>query len=248
MFGHEKGAFTGALQTRKGCFELADRGTLFLDEIGEMPSRLQSKLLRVLEDGRVQRVGAEREVQVDARIVAATNADLEKKIEGGGFRSDLYFRLNVFQIPIPPLRERTEDLPALVQTFAQGFAEAEGRPPAVFTDEAMASLIAHDWPGNVRELRNVVHRALIVAEGKEVRASLLPLAMPSALAPGDGGDPHVVRIPLGTSIADAERELILRTLESHRGNKTRAAATLGISTKTLYTKLARYGEHEVGNG
>jgi DNA-binding NtrC family response regulator len=245
MFGHEKGAFTGAVQARKGCFELAHEGTLFLDEIGDMPPRLQSKLLRVLESGTFQRVGGEREMHVDVRIVTATNAPLEQLIESGSFRKDLYFRLNVFHIALPPLRDRRDDIPLLVEQFIQQIAENEEADPAVFADETLELLRSHDWPGNVRELRNVVHRATIVSGGKEVRPTHLPPQIRPQISV-DGGSDNALTIPIGVSIADVEKEMILRTLEAYDGNKTRTAATLGISTKTLYTKLQRYGEHPGG--
>jgi len=246
MFGHEKGAFTGALQSRKGCFELAHGGTLFLDEIGDMPMRLQSKLLRVLENGTFHRVGGEREQKVDVRLITATNAPLEQRIAEGSFRQDLYFRINVFPIELPPLRDRVEDIPLLVERFCRMFADEHGTAPKVLSEDALDLLRAHDWPGNVRELRNVIQRASIVS----VDGEITPATLPSTVAPkvpSISSDEGTLAIPLGTSIADVERELVLATLAAHKGNKTRTAHVLGISPKTLYAKLERYGAHKRGN-
>lgn len=242
MFGHEKGAFTGALQARRGCFELADGGTLFLDEIGEMPIRLQSKLLRVLENGSFHRVGGEREMRADVRLITATNAPLKSLIDKGEFRQDLYFRVNVFPIELPPLRERSEDIPLLIDRFTRLLAEGEDIPVKVFSDEALELLMAWNWPGNVRELRNVIHRANIVCNGSEIQPAHLPAQLQPRVRPSTNSEDGLV-IPVGTSIAEAEKAMILRTLKAYGGNKSKTAATLGISTKTLYTKLQRYGEH-----
>ena len=245
MFGHEKGAFTGAISARRGCFELADGGTLFLDELGEMPVHLQSKLLRVLENGVFKRVGGEREITVDVRIIAATNADLEERLASGEFRRDLYFRLNVFHLHLPPLRDRPEDVPPLVEHFCSLIAEQEKMERVVFTDETMELLMAHDWPGNAREIRNVVHRAMVLGRGGEVMPHHLPpqIRPRSVRIPADSDQ---LEVNVGATIAEAERALILRTLESLGGNKTRAAQVLGISTKTLYTKLKKYAQEGAG--
>jgi len=251
IFGHEKGSFTGATSSRAGCFELAHEGTLLLDEIGEMPIDLQSKLLRVLEDGIVRRVGGSTEVEVDVRVLAATNVPVEELLVSGKFREDLYYRLNVFTLHLPPLRERRDDIPLLAQHFLQRFVTENGKSIVGFSDETMSRLISHDWPGNGRELRNVVERAVILCrEGEgEIQPHHLPRAVrglrrPPASAPSEAGG---VTIPVGTSIADAERRLILETLQSCRGNRTHAARTLGITPKTLYSKLRRYEEEANGD-
>jgi len=246
MFGHEKGAFTGAVNMRRGCFELADKSTLFLDEIGDMPMRLQSKLLRVLENGTFQRVGGEREITVDVRIIAATNTKIESLLDSKEFRQDLYFRLNVFHVNMPPLRERREDIALLVERFSQQVEGAEKLRPAVFSSEAVELLKSYDWPGNAREVRNVVHRARILCNGSEVQREHLPPQIRPRVRSAENG--RELTIPVGTSIAEVERELILRTLEAEKGNKTKTASILGISTKTLYSKLARYEGLEAKGG
>jgi DNA-binding NtrC family response regulator len=243
IFGHEKGAFTGATSSRAGCFELAHEGTLFLDEIGEMPPDLQTKLLRVLEDSLVRRVGGTEETRVDVRVVAATNMPIDERMREGAFREDLYYRLNVFQIHLPPLRERPEDVPLLAGHFLDVFARESGKPIPGFSDDAMELLVRHRWPGNARELRNVVQRAVVLCREGDVQPHHLPEALrrpaPPRRAVADDGE---VRIPVGTSIEDAERALVLRTLAACDGNKSRTASVLGISPKTLYTKLRAYGD------
>ncbi|RPJ42582.1 MAG: sigma-54-dependent Fis family transcriptional regulator [Candidatus Latescibacterota bacterium] len=247
LFGHEKGAFTGATAARVGCFEQADTGTLFLDEIGEMPLEMQTKLLRVLEEKKVRRVGGSREVPIDVRILAASNRDLDALRAEGRFREDLFFRLNVFQLETPPLRERMTDLAALAEHFLRGFLEENpSRRTTGFSAEALAFLKAHSWPGNVRELRNVVQRAAVLCSEGEIRPEHLPRfgeAGRPATAPADDRD--AVSIPVGSSLSRAERELILRTLRACEGNKPQAAKILGISLKTLYTRLHEY---EAGSG
>jgi DNA-binding NtrC family response regulator len=244
VFGHEKGAYTGATAARAGCFEQADGGTLFLDEIGEMPVEMQTKLLRVLEERTVRRVGGSRETAVDVRILAASNRDLEALCREGRFREDLYFRLNVFTLETPPLRKRMEDVPALADHFLRAFVrENPSRRTTGFSDEALAVLKKHPWPGNVRELRNIVQRAAVLCPQGEVRAEHLPRALRDGPA-----DPPVVldsgaaSIPIGSTLADAEKEIILRTLRACEGRKPRAAEILGISLKTLYTRLQKYEE------
>jgi DNA-binding NtrC family response regulator len=245
IFGHEKGAFTGATSSRAGCFELAHEGTLLLDEIGEMPIDLQTKLLRVLEDGIVRRVGGSTEIRVDVRVLAATNLPVEDLLSSAKFREDLYYRLNVFTLHLPPLRERREDIPLLAQHFLGKLVAESGKSVAGFSDEAMSRLVAHDWPGNGRELRNVVERAVILCRSDEgeIQPHHLPQGVrgqrrPDGPAPANGG----LTIPVGTSIDDAERRLILETLASCGGNRTRTARILGITAKTLYSKLRRYGD------
>jgi len=241
VFGHEKGAFTGALDRRPGCFELAHQGTLFLDEIAEMSAPMQAKFLRVLEDGAIRRLGGKAEITVDVRVVAATNRDPVERMRTGEFREDLYYRLNVVSVPLPPLRARREDVPLLVQAFLEEFNAKYDKRLRSVDNAVLERLMNHTWPGNVRELRNVLERAVIVADGELVTAShLLPLAGDGrAAAPAPAGDG--VTIPLGTTLDETERQLILRTLEAQGHNKTQTARVLGISLKTLHNKLRRYG-------
>jgi DNA-binding NtrC family response regulator len=239
IFGHEKGSFTGAVERRQGCFELADGGTLFLDEVAEMQSGTQAKFLRVLQEGQFRRLGAKSETQVNVRVVAATNKDPQKALQDGALREDLYYRLNVFAITLPPLRDRMEDLPELVQAFLDEFNERHGRAVRGLDEEALDVMRRHRWPGNVRELRNVVERAIIVCAGDLIRAEHLPSLGVSA-APAPTASEADVVLPVGTTVDDAERELILRTLKQTGGNKTRAAEILGISLKTLHNKLHKY--------
>ncbi len=240
IFGHEKGAFTGAAERRQGCFELADGGTLFLDEIAEMQPATQVKFLRVLQEGRFRRLGGKTEIQVDVRVLAATNKDPLKAVQEGALREDLYYRLNVFAISLPPLRERMEDLPELIQAFLEAYNERHQRAVRGVDEAALAVLRQHRWPGNVRELENVIERAVIVCPGDLIDVEHLPapLAPPSAPAPAaDGAD---VRLPVGTTVEEAERQLILSTLVHTGNNKARAAEILGISLKTLHNKLNKY--------
>jgi DNA-binding NtrC family response regulator len=237
LFGHEKGAFTGAIDRRVGYFELADRGTILLDEIAEMSPALQAKYLRILQDGVFRRIGGTAEVRVDVRVLAATNKDPLKMIQEGRFREDLYYRLNVFTIAVPALRQRKEDIPALVEAFIAEFNARYGRQVKTVDDAALRALNRHSWPGNVRELRNAVERAVVACDGDVIRASLLPFGPPVAAA---SERPDAVVVPVGTTVEQAERELILRTFESAGRNKTRAAEILGISLKTLHNKLNRY--------
>ena len=239
IFGHEKGAFTGATERRAGCFELADRGTLFLDEIAEMTPATQVKLLRVLQERRFRRLGGRAEQEVDVRVIAATNLDPQVAIREGKLRDDLYYRLNVFSIALPPLRERKADLPLLIQAFIDEFNQRDRRHVKAVSPDAMRALERYDWPGNVRELRNVIERATILAHGDTIEAAHLPplsAAAPSAPAapPGDG-----FTIAPGMTVDEAEQKLILATLDAAGGNKTHAAEMLGISLKTLHNKLNR---------
>ncbi|MDR3418898.1 MAG: sigma-54 dependent transcriptional regulator [Nevskia sp.] len=235
LFGHEKGSFTGALRTHRGIFERAENGTLFLDEITEMPFELQASLLRVLETGSVMRVGGDHEFPVDVRIVAATNRDPMQYVEQGRFRLDLYYRLQVFPITLSPLRERPEDIPLLADYFLARYSgPASGR---LFSAAATACLLAHDWPGNVRELRNVVERACLLSDGAIEPEHLM---LPGAPAPRQAADATAPARNPGTLLRDAEQDIILQTLAACGGNKTRAAAQLGISLKTLYNKLKRF--------
>jgi DNA-binding NtrC family response regulator len=235
IFGHEKGAFTGAMERRQGCFELADRGTLFLDEIAEMTPQTQVKLLRVLQERRFRRLGGRAEQPVDVRVIAATNADPDEAVQKGKLREDLYYRLNVFGVTLPPLRERKEDLPLLAQAFLTEFNARNNRRIMAVSQDAMRYLDGYHWPGNVRELRNVIERATILAEGEFIEPSHLPPTLvdtPAAAGPA-------LAIAPGTTVEEAERRLILMTLEHTRDNKTRAAQILGISLKTLHNKLNR---------
>jgi len=234
IFGHEKGAFTGAADRRPGCFELADRGTLFLDEIGEMTPTTQVKLLRVLQERRFRRLGGRQEQSVDVRVIAATNADPLEAVRKGRLREDLYYRLNVFSIGLPPLRERKDDLPLLVQAFLAEFNARNQKAIAGLDHQAMRLFEQYHWPGNVRELRNVVERATILAAGPFIELGHLPPALTTEPAPEH--QPQVALGP-GTTVEEAERRLIMMTLEHTRDNKTRAAEILGISLKTLHNKL-----------
>jgi len=239
IFGHERGSFTGAVERRQGCFELADGGTLFLDEVAEMQPGTQAKFLRVLQEGQFRRLGAKAEVQVNVRVVAASNKDPQKALQDGALREDLYYRLNVFAIGLPPLRERMEDLSELAQAFVEEFNERHGRTVRGVDEDTLDVLRRHRWPGNVRELRNVIERAVIVCAGDLVRGEHLP-PLGTSVAPVTPTTEAEVVVPVGTTVEDAERELILRTLKQTGGNKTRAAEILGISLKTLHNKLHKY--------
>jgi len=237
IFGHEKGAFTGATDRRAGCFELADRGTLFLDEIAEMTPATQVKLLRVLQERRFRRLGGRTEQDVDVRVIAATNIDPATAIREGRLREDLYYRLNVFSIELPPLRDRRDDLPMLIQAFIDEFNARDNRGVKAVAPEAMRVLERYEWPGNVRELRNVIERATILARGELIELVHLP---PLGVLPVAPVPAHGVTITPGMTVDEAEQKLILATLESAGGNKTRAAEMLGISLKTLHNKLNRF--------
>jgi DNA-binding NtrC family response regulator len=239
IFGHERGAFTGAAERRLGCFELADGGTLLLDEIGEMPQPTQAKLLRVLEDHKVRRLGGKSETPVDVRVLAATNKDPAQAVAQGQLRQDLYFRLNVFHIHLPPLRARKEDLPALVETILVDAATKHGKRVRGVNSEVMEAFRGHTWPGNVRELRNVLEHAVIVSTGDTIGRQHLPAQFGRPAAPGLGAL-GALRFPPGVTVDDVERELIRQTLEATGNNKTRAAELLGISLKTLHNKLKEY--------
>jgi DNA-binding NtrC family response regulator len=238
IFGHEKGAFTGALDRRIGCFELAHQGTLFLDEISEMSPSLQAKFLRILQDGALKRIGGKAELRVDVRVLAATNRDPAKSLKDGTLREDLYYRLNVFTVTLPPLRTRREDIPLLVQAFLEEFNAKYERKVRGVDDAALRFLIGHDWPGNVRQLRNSMERAVIGCAGELITVAELPAepgAEPAEAAAAAAGGRVAVRLK------DVERDVILKTLASVGNNKTRAAELLGISLKTLHNKLNRYG-------
>ncbi len=242
LFGHEKGSFTGAIATRQGCFELADGGTVFLDEIGEMSPALQAKLLRVLEERAFRRVGGRNEIQIDVRILAATNRDIEEAKRTGALREDLYYRLNVLHFHLPPLRDRGDDKLLLAYQFMREFAQRESKDVAEFDPAAEVAIMAYNWPGNVRELRNAMERAVIVARGSRIGAEDLP---PDVR--GRAGVDGPVVIP-GMSVDDVERQLIFVTLKKTGWNKTRSASLLKISLKTLHNKLRRYRETGLWTG
>ena len=235
LFGHEKGAFTGAVGRKRGRFELAHTGTLFLDEIGEINQNVQIKLLRVLEEKRFERVGGEETLEVDVRLIAATNKDLVAMIKTGAFREDLYYRLNVVNIRIPPLRERTDDIPLLTASFLKESSRENGKDITGIEPKARAALYAYPWPGNVRELRNCIESAVVLCKGGVIGLEDLP----PNIRVEDGEE--TFRLAVGISLAEAEREVIRKTLARAGGNKSRAAEVLGIGRKTLHRKLAEYG-------
>lgn len=244
IFGHEKGAFTGAMERRAGCFELAEEGTLLLDEIGEMPIGTQAKLLRVLEERTLRRLGSKVESPVDVRVLAATNKDPSLAVSDGHLRADLFYRLNVFNIHMPPLRDHKEDIPLIVDSMIDDMNRKHGRNIAGVDSGMMQQLMMNNWPGNVRELRNTIERAVILAGEELLEAHHLPIGFGAAAPVRTTESPsqeNAIRVEVGSTIDDAERLLILKTLESHGNNKTRAAETLGISLKTLHNKLKEYG-------
>ncbi|HET9948692.1 MAG TPA: sigma 54-interacting transcriptional regulator [Longimicrobiales bacterium] len=242
LFGHERGAFTDARRKKQGLLELAGEGTLFLDEVSSLPLDLQPKLLRALEERRVRRVGGFDEIEIRCRVTAATNVPLEKLVEDGGFREDLFYRLNVLRLWIPPLRRREGDVMRLAAHFLRELAVVQGLPPARLTVEACAALEAHSWPGNVRELKNVLERALVVCENGEIDARHLALGTRPVRAADDsetlGG---VIQVPsAGRSLKSVEAELLALTLKITRGNKSAAARVLGISRPTLHRKIEEH--------
>ncbi len=252
LFGHEKGAFTDARTQRQGRFEEANGGTLFLDEIGEMPLQAQVKLLRVLQDGEFTRVGGKQVIKADVRVIAATNSDLESAIESGQFRKDLYYRLSVFPISLPPLRERPEDVHLLIFHFLELYKEKSGRFVSGISNEAMRALVSYEWPGNVRELENAIERAVIIASGRQIELSDLPDAIgrrvteahayarqERAAAAGDGRS-IALDITLPSTMDEIEKQVIMATLDYTAGDKSRAARLLGIGRKTLYRKIDEY--------
>ncbi|KAF0190184.1 MAG: CheY-like receiver AAA-type ATPase and DNA-binding domain-containing response [Desulfobulbaceae bacterium] len=236
LFGHEKGAFTGADRRREGKFVQADRGTLFLDEIGETTQAMQVKLLRVLQEHELQRVGGEETIKVDVRILAATNRDLAAEVKAGNFREDLYYRLNVVTLFVPPLRERKGDIPLLVAHFVGKFAEKNRRTVEAVTPRCMELLVQYGWPGNVRELENAIERGVILMRGDQLSEKSLPLPIQKQEESGSGGG----IVAPASSLQEAERLMILQTLEETGGNKSEAARRLGITRKTLQNKLQRY--------
>src|SRR5579864_8447801 len=241
IFGHEKGAFTGALERRAGCFELAEEGTLLLDEIGEMPIGTQAKLLRVLEDRKLRRLGSKAETTVDVRVLAATNKVPEDAVANGQLRNDLYYRLNVFNIHLPPLRDHKEDIPHLVEALLKEMRAKHDRDAGGVSDTVMEMFKGYNWPGNVRELRNALERAVIVCEGALIEPRHLPPNFGTSGVRVPASDGEGIRLEVGTTVGEAEKMLILKTLAATNNNKTRAAEVLGISLKTLHNKLKEYG-------
>jgi DNA-binding NtrC family response regulator len=237
IFGHEKGSFTGAVERRVGCFELADGGTLMLDEIGEMPFATQAKLLRVLEDSKVRRLGSKVETSVDVRVLASTNKVPAEAVAKGELRNDLYFRLNVVQITMPPLRERLEDLEDLIAAVLEELNRKHNRAIRAVDGEVLEAFRRHHWPGNVRELRNTLERALVICSGEVIHRGDIS---PEFGRPAPAGGADSLRLQAGMTVADAERRLIFETLGFTQNNKTRAAELLGISLKTLHNKLKEY--------
>jgi DNA-binding NtrC family response regulator len=244
LFGHEKGSFTGATQRHTGKFEQAHRGTLFLDEIGDMPAAMQAKLLRVLEEGEVERIGAGKPTAVDVRVVVATHRNLDQLVEAGGFRRDLYHRVVVFPVELPPLRKRTEDLPMLVEHFARQVSAQNGWRPIGFAPAAIDALKQYAWPGNIRELRNVVERLLLLA-GDQVQEGDVPLALPASHAAGKAASPDALATqatgPLAQRVQAFEREQVLAELERHSRRMTPAAKALGLERSHLYKKCQQLG-------
>jgi len=241
LFGYEKGAFTDARSQKRGIFELADRGTLFLDEIGEIPMMLQAKLLRVLEDQSFRRLGGLKDIQLDLRVVAATNKNLREAVKEGAFRQDLYFRLNVIQILIPPLRERLEDIVPMTRFFVEHYNRKFKRNIEGVTDAAAKLLMTHDWPGNVRELRNAIERAMILEESSFITPASLPIAISRPENAIAAGAPAGIEMPAdGLSLEDNERSLLARALEKTNGNQTQAARLLRITRDTLRYKMKKF--------
>ena len=244
LFGHEKGAFTGAADRRIGCFELANTGTLLLDEIAEMPFLLQAKLLRVLEDKKVRRLGSTKEMNVDVRVIAATNKDPFKAVQEGALREDLLYRLNVITIKLPPLRDHRDDVLLLVQHMIDELSRRHAKSARLISTEAMEALLGYHWPGNVRELRNVIERAVVICEGEQIEKRHLPAHI-TGQKPSPSAD--AVMIPIGMPLEEVERRVILSTLARTDYNKTRTAETLRISLKTLHNKLKAYREAGLEN-
>ncbi|WP_446744498.1 sigma-54-dependent transcriptional regulator [Silvibacterium acidisoli] len=243
IFGHEKGAFTGAMERRAGCFELAEEGTLLLDEIGEMPVVTQAKLLRVLEERKLRRLGSKVESPVDVRVLSATNKNPEEAVASGQLRGDLFYRLNVFNIQMPPLREHKEDIPAIVETMLADMNRKHERNVTGVDSDMLNRLLDYDWPGNVRELRNTIERAVVLCGEGLLRPSHLPPGFGSKSVkwtPETVSSGNTIEVEIGSTVDEAERRLIIKTLESTNNNKTRAADILGISLKTLHNKLKDY--------
>ena len=240
LFGHEKGAFTGAVARKRGRFELAHGGTIFLDEIGEIDQNVQIKILRVLQDKRFERVGGEETVEVDVRLITATNRDLEKEVAEGRFREDLYYRLNVVHIHVPPLRERRDDIPLLITAFLQEFTQENGKTIEGIDDRARAALYKFDWPGNIRQLRNCLESAVVMCSGSVIKLEDLPPTIAGS------GEADSIAVPAGITMAEAEKIIILQNLAINKGNKSKTADILGIGRKTLHRKLDEYAAEDRG--
>ncbi|WP_332448278.1 sigma-54-dependent transcriptional regulator [Sphaerochaeta sp.] len=238
LFGHEKGSFTGAVKDKRGRFELADGGTIFLDEIGEIDLATQVKLLRVLQEKQFERVGGEKPITVDVRIVCATNRNLPQEIEKGNFREDLYYRLNVVHLEVPPLRERKDDIPLLMTSFLAQFSQENNRSIEAFSAQAKRALLSYDWPGNIRELRNCIESAVVLARTNVIELEDLPMHISKAQNTSN------VSLEVGITLAEAEKQLIISTLAQCGGNKTKAAQMLDIGRKTLHRKLQEYNIDE----
>lgn len=235
LFGHEKGAFTGADSLHKGRFELAHGGTIFLDEIGEINPSVQIKLLRVLQEKKFERVGGSQTIEVDVRVIAATNRNLEEEVKAGRFREDLYYRLNVIHLEVPPLRERKDDIPLLINAFLDEFNAENGKQITGISQAARAAIYQYDWPGNIRELRNCIESAVVMASGKDIALEDLPPTVSKA------SKLESISVPVGITLAEAEKLLIEENLAANKGNKSKTADVLGIGRKTLHRKLAEYG-------
>ena len=236
LFGHEKGAFTGAAARKRGRFELANTGTIFLDEIGEINQNVQIKILRVLQDKRFERVGGEDTLEVDVRVIAATNRNLEEEIAQGRFREDLFYRLNVVHIQVPPLRDRKDDIPLMLNAFLDEFNRENNKSITGFDARSRSALYKYDWPGNIRQLRNCVESAVVMCSGNEITLEDLPPTVRGA------AESNVIQVPVGISMAEAEKIIIQQNLASNQGNKSKTADILGIGRKTLHRKLEEYGE------
>ncbi len=235
LFGHEKGSFTGADSLHRGKFELAHGGTIFLDEIGEINQSVQVKLLRVLQERKFEMVGGEQTLEVDVRIIAATNKNLEEEVKAGRFREDLYFRLNGIKIEVPPLRERKDDIPLLLNSFLERFNKENGKNVRGFDSKSRSAIYKYDWPGNIRELEHCVESSVVMANGDEITLEDLP----PSVSKGSGAES--ISVPLGISLGEAEKIIIVQNLAANNGNKTKTADVLGIGRKTLHRKLADYG-------
>ena len=235
LFGHEKGAYTGADSMQKGRFELAHGGTIFLDEIGEINQNVQIKILRVLQEKTFERVGGEKSISVDVRIVAATNKNLEEEVKAGRFREDLYYRLNVVHLKVPSLKERKDDLPLLIDSFIKKFAAENEKEIIGIDSKAKAALLKYDWPGNIRQLQNCIESSVVMSNGKQIKLEDLPLSV------SEYTGQESISIPMGISLEDAEKIIIMQNLSANKGNKSKTADILGIGRKTLHRKLNEYG-------
>jgi len=237
LFGHEKGAFTGAIERKRGRFELSNKGSIFLDEIGEINQNIQIKLLRVLQEKQIERVGSSEPIDVDTRVIAATNKNLEKEMKEGRFREDLYYRLNVVHIFIPPLRERREDIPLLVDSFVKEFSNENGKEISSIEAKARSAIYNYDWPGNIRQLRNCIESAVVMTSDNILHFEDLPFK--------EKTENELIKIPVGITMKEAEREIIVTTLNHENNNKKRVSDILGIGRKTLYRKLKEYNIEDI---